>query len=269
MNKIFIIAVLSALGLMAFTNNAKAQEYQPQAGDKMISLRLGKAVDYGTLSSYEVNSSLSSSTTSISQPVSAYYLSNSNNSIVNAIGIEAKYFLSSNIALRFSGGGLLTASPSQDLMEGVSNDYDYPGTSIPTYAHLEGKTTYQFYGDLGADYYFNTSVNRLFPFVGIQVNSVYGRMEIYDGYRGVDNNEEVIPTYDTRRGEIYALGGSLVGGIDYYLSEGFFFGIELKCVSYMYNAKRVFHQPGLEAQDADTHVTSFLSQPVIKLGFKF
>nr|WP_319399363.1 BT1926 family outer membrane beta-barrel protein [uncultured Carboxylicivirga sp.] len=270
MNRKIIVKVLCMLLVMGGYTQAEAQEYAPQAGDKTISLRLGKSVDYPSLSYYEVNAGMSSNSVSIGQPVSRSSFYSDGNSIVNAIGVEGKYFLTSNIALRLAGGGMIVSSPSRDAVEGVGSVYyDYPGTAIPGYAHLEGRTTMQFYGDVGADYYFATKVPRLFPYAGVQANGVYGQMEIYDGYRGLDGNGEVIPTYDTRRGEVYAFGGSLVGGVDYYLAEGFFFGFEIKTVSYMYNVKRIFHQQGMEAQEAASHVTTIFAEPVLKIGFKF
>jgi outer membrane protein W len=249
-----------------------AQSYSPQAGDKSVSLRFGRAVSFGDLRYYEINRSTGSSSSelpAISVPSSGSF--STDNDMTNMIGVEVKYFLSSQLALRFSGAGAITGSPSQDAVSGVADatGTNYPGSYLPGWKMVEGRTTNQFYADLGADYYFASKYTRVNPYAGVQVNSTYAQMEIFDGYRGLDNDGEVIPTYDTRRGEAYGLGGSLVGGVDYYLTEGFILGIEIKAVSYMYNVKRVFHQSGMEAQEADTHNTHFLSQPVIKLGFRF
>jgi len=285
MKKILFVCMICVLALLGISNMAIAQEYAPQAGDKIVSLRLGRAVDYGDVNFYEINRGTQSSSTSISQPYSA--TNYQTNSVVNAIGVEAKYFVTSQIAVRFAGSGIISSSPSRDAVQGVSDPtgVNYPGTTLPSYVMLEGKTTKQFHIDLGADYYFTTKIARLQPYAGIQLNSIYGQMEIFDGFRGVYQQDqgkwidgeyvvtaeegEVIPTYDTRRGEAYGLGASIVGGIDYYLAEGFFLGVEIKGASYMYNVKKIFHQQGMEAQDAATHNTSFLTQPVIKLGFKF
>ena len=271
MKKILFVCIVCVLSLGGFSYQVKAQEYAPQAGDKIVSLRLGKAVGVGYVNYYDVNQVANGmQNTRISQP-SSVANGFTSNEIVNAIGVEAKYFLTSNIALRFAGSGILSSSPARDAQEGVQDPdgNNYPGATIPGFRHLEGKTTKQFYIDLGADYYFTTKIARLQPYAGVQVNSLYGQLEIFDGYRGLDGNGEVIPTYDTRRGEAYGLGGSIVGGIDYYLGEGFFLGLEIKGVSYMYNVNRIFHQPGMEAQESAAHNTSFLTQPVLKIGFKF
>jgi outer membrane protein W len=261
------------VALCLLSGGVMAQSYSPQAGDKSVSLRFGRAVSFGDLSYTEINRGTSSYSSlelpAISAPSSSRF--STQNDMTNMIGVEVKYFLSSQLALRFSGAGAITGSPSQDAVSGIDDatGEHYPGSYLPGWKMVEGRTTNQFYIDLGADYYFASKYARVNPYAGAQINSTYGQMEIFDGFRGLNNDGEVIPTYDTRRGEAYALGGSLVGGVDYYLSEGFILGIEIKAVNYMYNVKRVFHQSGMEAQEADTHNIHFLSQPVIKLGFRF
>lgn len=268
-NKI-LICICSALLVFVSLNSSMAQNNEPEKGDKIVSLRLGRSIDLGDISFSEINQTTDDRQyTYIRYPYSI--TSDNNNSIVNAIGLELKYFITNTLALRFAGSGTINISPSRDFVMGVKdpNGENYPGTTIPSFLHKEGKTTKQFNIDVGVDKYYTTKIKNLFVFAGIQFNYIYGQMEIYDGFRGLDSNGEVIPTYDTRRGETYGFGGSCVGGIDYYIAEGFFLGIEIRTVSYMYNVKRIFHQQGMEAQDASSRNMSFLNQPVIKLGFKF
>ncbi|WP_282038022.1 BT1926 family outer membrane beta-barrel protein [Saccharicrinis aurantiacus] len=248
--------------------SAVAQDYSINAGDKIFSLNLGNKVNYGFVSHYETNQSTNSSSAGeLSQPT---YITGYTNDVSNAIGVEFKYFVTSQIAVRLSGAGMISGAPSQDFVEGVdvleSND---PMAKVPSYAMTEGLNTQQYYVDLGADYYFTTSIDRLYPYVGVQGNFIYGSLELSDGYLGLDDNDEVLPTHDTRKGESYGFGGSLVGGVDYYLAPGFFLGVEIKAVSYMQSVKNIYHQSGLEAQNTYSHNTSFLTQPIIKLGFKF
>ena len=69
--------------------------------------------------------------------------------------------------------------------------------------------------------------------------------------------------------ENYGLGGSVVGGVDYYVAEGLFLGMEIKAFSYMYSVNRIFPQPGMEGGDADNHHIGIFSNPMFKIGFKF
>ena len=197
-----------------------AQESRPQAGDMSLSLRFGKAVSFD-INAYEVNRNTNSlysenDLPAANEPYSINYSTSS--SFTNISGVEFKYFVTNQIAVRFSGSGALSGLPSQDQTPGVTDPsgVNYPGTTIPGWSMLEGKTTKQFYIDLGADYYFTSKYDRVSPYGGLQFNSIYSQMEIFDGFRGVED-DEVIPTYDTRRGEGFSYGFSLIGGIDYYL----------------------------------------------------
>jgi hypothetical protein len=269
---------LKVLCLLVFVfalvqGTVQAQVYGPQAGDKSVALKFGRSVSFDDVSYSEVNSGLESSSVadgvSISVPTDASY--SSENDASNIIGVEAKYFVTSRIAIRLSASGSFGGSPSQDYVYGVDDptgEY-YPSTFQPSFNMIEGRSQMQYFLDLGADYYLPSKYERVCPYAGIQFNSIYSQLEIFDGYSGLDDNGDVIPTNDTRSGEAYSLGGSIIGGVDYYLTEGMFLGIEIRAVSYMYSVKRVFYQTGMEANDVDAHTTSFLAQPVLKLGFRF
>lgn len=262
------VALLMSVGL-------QAQGFGPQAGDKSVALKFGRAISFEDVKFTEVNSGMNpiysnfGRGVSISEPTASSY--SSSNNVTNIIGVEGKYFVTSEIAARISASGSFGGSPSQDYVLGVADPTgdNYPGTYFPGFNMFEGRSKSNFFLDLGADYYFSGSYDRVAPYVGVQFNSIYSQLEIFDGFRGLDSNQEVIGSFDTRRGEAYALGGSIVAGIDYYLSEGMFIGIEVKALSYMYSVKKVFHQTGMEAQAVDAHTTSFLAQPSLKLGFRF
>lgn len=285
MRKLKILRGLTVALMAIWVTGTTGQSFSPEAGDKSVSLRLGRGASFGDLQYQEVNQRATSPDyynwngilpAFQNQPGQPYSFNlTSSNNMNNIIGAEIKYFISSQMAVRFNGGGSVMSSPSSDALEvtgddiGSGNETAEPGTFVPGWEMLEGRTTMQYYGDLGVDYYFTGKYERVNPYAGVQGNATYGQMEIFDGYGGVDEDGEVVSSLDTRNGEGYAFGGSFVGGIDYYLSEGFILGIELKICNYMYNVKRVFHEPGMEPQEASTHQTSFLSQPVIKLGFRF
>jgi hypothetical protein len=251
-----------------------AQGAGPHGGGLSFSLILGKTqmVAGDFISFYEVNQVPYSNWdiyTDINVPGMNSF---SGNNLTSMIGVEAKYFITPQIAVRFNGSGAINSSPSRDATPAVvpdQGDEFGPGTFIPGFRMTEGRTLGQFFATLGGDYYFAVGSSRVNPYAGLQFNSAYGLMEIFDGFRGLDNHEEVITTWDTRRGEAWGLGGSLVGGIDYNLAEGLFFGFEIRVASYMYMGKRLFHQPGMEAQEAASYNTSFLAMPMVKLGFSF
>ena len=57
--------------------------------------------------------------------------------------------------------------------------------------------------------------------------------------------------------------------VDYFLMEGFYFGVEIKPVNYLYTYNAKKPGPGLEILDAKSNTFSFFTQPFLKLGFKF
>lgn len=275
MRKTIMLIVVCVLLGMTPLQGVHAQGTGPQGGDLAFSLVLGKTqmVAGDFISVWEVNQVTNRSIWSPDTDISAPHLNFfSGNNLTTMTGVEAKFFFTPQIAARFSGSGAINSSPSRDATPSVTPDTNAdmgPGTFIPGFRMTEGRTLGQFFATLGGDFYFATGRDRVHPYAGAQFNSAYGLMEIFDGFRGLDGNGEVVTTWDTRRGEAWGVGGSIVGGADIYLADGFFFGFEIKVASYMYTAKRIFHQPGMEAQEAFALNSSFLAQPMVKIGISF
>ena len=255
---------------------AVSMSFAPQKGEMMLSLRFGRAIDYADLQYGEI-SQYNQASTAIAHPsaVTDRYtdmnLDNNGNLKVNSVGVEFKYFITSQIAARVGGSGLISSSPSQDYIEGVySNTGSFtPGVDLSSYDDIEGETRMQFDFNLGADYYFKTKLERLHPYAGAEFNFLYARAEYATAYEGLDNSGNVILSAGPRLGEVCGIGSSVVAGLDYYIVEGLFVGVEMKAASFMYNAKCIYFQEGMEAYDANTYNTTFCDQFTFKIGFKF
>ncbi len=249
---------LILLSLLVTVVSMKAQ-YGPQAGDKSISLKLGKAEDFGGLWNIYQEDDGSYTMTSPSSSTST-----SDNSLVNMIGVEGKCFFTSHIAARLSFMGVMSSSPSQDAVEGVSNDS--LGVVIPTYNAVAKNGTYKYYGSIGADYYFTVKNERIHPYVGGLFTAKYARGIIGSSFDSDDSS-----TYDDtdQTAETYGFGGSVTGGVDYYIAPGMFIGFEVKVANYMYSVSKYTAEEGMSAMQADNYATSFLSNPCLKLGFTF
>ncbi len=268
---IMMIGALVLLGCF-LTKEAAAQEGMgPQGGDLSFSLILGKTqmLPSGFLTLAEVDQAPYTTNVNdmnnpyINPPSINFY---TGNTLTSMVGVEIKYFFSPELAVRFSGSGSINSSPALDAVPSVIVDNQ---AILPGHRMTTGRTMGQYFANLGVDYYFSTGRERVHPYAGVQFNGAYGLMEVFDGYRGLSWNEEPHTIWDVRRGEVWGLGGSLVGGVDYFLAEGFFFGFEIKAVSYVYTGKHLFHQPGMEAQGVGVHNTSFLAMPMVKIGFSF
>lgn len=90
------------------------------------------------------------------------------------------------------------------------------------------------------------------------------------GYQNANSvSSTVIYDLGVRTGEIFAVGVQLNAGVDYYLMEGLFMGLEIKPASWIYAYSASKPGPGLELQQSNTNTFAWLTQPVFKLGFKF
>lgn len=194
----------------------------------------------------------------------------SGNSVSNIVGIELRYFLQDNFALKLSGGGILNNTPARANTLPVYMEGDSGPVLIPAHDAVVADNNASFNVNLGGEYLFSTSNSRLFPYVGANVPFYYTRRSMYDPTIGTNAmGEPFIADLGTRHAETVGFGVQAVTGIDYYLMEGFYFGFEIKPVSYVYAYSTKVAAPGLGGLQADTHSFSFLSQTFMKIGFRF
>jgi hypothetical protein len=129
--------------------------------------------------------------------------------------------------------------------------------------------------NIGGEYHFATKYSRLFPYAGLTVPLYYAQRAIYNPTID-DGSTSTAPTgsprivdVGVRSVAIKGFGVQAVAGVDYYLFEGMYFGIEIKPISYVYTYSNKIPGPGLESLKADTHTYSFFSQIFFKVGFRF
>jgi len=112
----------------------------------------------------------------------------------------------------------------------------------------------------------------LSPYAGLTIPFYYGRRSMYDPTIN-DALDPTDPGYivdvGVRHGEIVGFGVQAVAGVDYYLMEGFYFGFELKPISYQYARLEQFPGPGLPTLQSNNTTFSFFSQTFLKIGFRF
>lgn len=201
------------------------------------------------------------------------------NSVSNIVGAEMRYFLKENIALKLSGGAILRNTPSSVNQPGVitlDNSGNPIGGSnaawIPAYQSIIADNQSDISINLGGEYHFATKYNRLSPYAGVTIPFYYGRRSFYDP----TINDQLDPSdpgfivdVGVRHGEIFGFGAQAVAGVDYYLMEGFYFGFEIKPISYVYSHTSQIPAPGLEPLYAINHSWSFFAQTFLKIGFRF
>jgi hypothetical protein len=262
-------SVLAQEGSSQSNGGGSAAGFAPEAGDISVAVLFGRG---NFLSSgLEMTPSAYNRANYWTVPgtaPSADMISTNDNSVTNIVGAEIRYFLQPNIALKLSGGAIHRNTPARVNVPGGMNDGSDNSSWIPAYEAVVSDNRLNANVNLGVEYHYNTKYNRLFPYTGLTVPFYYGRRTMYDPtITGGEN--PVIVDVGARHTEAIGFGAQVVGGVDYYLMEGLYFGFEIKPVSYIYAYNTKFPAPGLETLQADNHTISFFSQTFLKLGFRF
>lgn len=255
-------------GGSASAAKSSSASYAPEAGDISVAVLFGRGNFLN--SGLDVPRSAGTNTywTVPGTAPSANMINGNENSVSNIVGAELRYFLQPNIALKLSGGAIHRNTPARINVPGMIDRNSDNSTWIPDYQAVVSENSLDANVNLGVEYHYNTKYSRLFPYTGLTVPFYYGRRTEYDPtITGGEN--PVIVDIGARHVEAIGFGAQVVGGVDYYLMEGLYFGFEIKPVSYIYAYNTKFPAPGLETLQADNHTISFFSQTFLKLGFRF
>lgn len=273
-----LVAMLFGMlgGVYAQDSDNSSADYAPAAGD------LSGAILFGRGNFLNGNLFVPPSATQTSYynnwtvPGTAPYnntIGTENNSVNNIVGMELRYFLQNNIAIKLSGGAILYDTPARDNIPAVVVENPNGGPDVvwvPEQEAVVADNRADINVNLGGEYHFSSKYSRLFPYAGVTVPFYYARRSMFDPTIEVnDNDEPVVTDLGTRHVEIIGFGAQAVAGVDYYLLEGLYFGFEVKPVSYVYAYSTKVAGPGLGGIQADNHSYSFFSQTFMKIGFRF
>lgn len=186
--------------------------------------------------------------------------------ITNMVGGEARYFITSMIAVKLSGGAILRNTPAVDNLPGIIDSGSPNAAWIPDYQATAADNSSDININIGGEYHFATKYNRLSPWAGLTIPIYYGRRSAYDPT--IDDNGNVADV-GLRHTELFGIGVQAAAGVDYYLMEGFYIGFEFKPISFVQAKSTKIPAPGLEAREASNSTLSFFSQPFFKVGFRF
>lgn len=264
MKKYIIISAL-LIGLMG---SLSAQNLGPSAGEMSGAVLFGNG-PYLSVPVPYAPQDYSSWTVSGSAPY-MYLVENGENTLMNLVGIELRYFLTGNIAIKASGGAVIRKNPSVINIPGIMDPNSPNATWIPNYSSIEQRNSMDANLNIGADWIFKTKYDKVFPFAGLNIPILYGKRTYYDPtITFSEYGDPVISDISPRHGEVYAYGLQAVGGLDYYFAEAFYMGFEFKPVSWIYAGSRQFPAAGLPALKAESNTFSFFNQVNFKIGFKF
>ena len=245
LRKLIILAVAPMMCLAV-----SAQDYTPKKGDFTVAA----TVSYNSYTSLDAanGSSSSHSLTAVSTNWTDKKL---------MVGLEGGWFFQDLWKLTLGGGMNISKNPGYAAVPGVWEDYDVTA-GIPTYNAVASQSEMQFNVYAGVDRYFDNliKVNNLMPYFGARMGYAYGRNSAY-----ADDETWMGKSI----GESFNLRWSLVAGLDYFLSEAFFLGIQVEPFAYTYNKSTLKPQEGLGNLSANSHNFGILAAPTLKVGFKF
>jgi hypothetical protein len=257
MKRILILLVI----LISF-GTIRAQEQDsiigPKEGTVMVSLILGNASTYANSGWLQLPASLQNSYSIISP----FIINNpSSNSLVNLVGLEGKWFFSNTWAVSLNGAAVLSATPAYEGTPGVYSGI--PIANIPSYSNVPARQNAEVIINLGVAKYFATKNKHLFWYLSPVGTFHYGRVSGYEVTQGTTDPGT------TRYAEGYGIGLSGSAGAEYFTKNGIFFGFEIQGVSGTYTVNSILPLEGMAPLRSNNYNFSFLSQPIVKLGFRF
>jgi hypothetical protein len=271
--KILLLALLGVLVVpLQGQETVSTGKGYPQAGNVQVNLLLGKGFFYNAdgVLLLEQNATVVGDNPNLNTGLPAYLtLSDpNNNSLLNMIGAEVKYFVTNQIALSLSGAGYINNTPWR---EAVDPTVSGTVTVFPKYVNIDAQLKTRVVANLGGQYYFWVSNDRIHPYAGILGTFQFASLSAQSTYAGFDDASLEADKRDAgvRTGQLFGWAASAVAGIEYSIFPGFTVGFEIKPFSYYYSGLTLFAQPGLDAMTGENQDYSIFAQPIFKIGFRF
>ena len=216
------------------------------------------------------------------------------NSLVNIVGVQGKYFWQDCWSVSFSGGMNIGVTPKKDYIEANVLDQNLQTgevtNQLPASKYINATATNNFFVNAGIERYFRTKNKRISPYVGASVGYQMARVETREPYTGlmvdIDNmttmpnpgfNEEgqhgtlveqqvYIPA--GKIGQMFAIKGAAVAGVEYSLMPGMFLALEFQPLSYRYDVIQIAPQ-GFSHYNLCHHNIKIFDMPTVRIGYRF
>ena len=286
-----LLSAFMAVSAMAQTQESTGKEcatFGPQKGQWEISLGLGKSgVFYNENNSFLLPNitpggglvGLPNGSGVESGYLNPYLNINgfNNNSLVNIVGVQAKYFFQDCWSLSFSGGLNTSITPKKDYIESTEI-LDEPNISLPEQKYINAQTTNNWYVNIGVERYFKTKNTRIHPYVGGMVGFQMARVDTREPYTGkyvtIDPNDpdtkvdQQVYVPAGKVGQMYGIKAAGVAGVEYSFTQGMFIALECQPFAYRYDVIQIAPQ-GFDHYNLSHHNIKFIDTPMLRLGFRF
>lgn len=255
---IFTIAMTNISYGQSETGDDSTNGFTPSKGNFTASLLLGK----GQYANYVYAPSTNLGSISNDQPNTGV-ISTNNNSLVNMVGAEARYFITKQISLKLSGGFVTSTTPQQQNIESVDN-------LTPEIRAVESNERVDLNFAIGSEYHFvNKTRKRMSPYLGVSIPIYYGKHSQFDPtVEESGGNVDIQDLYGTRTSVLLGFGIQSLAGIDYYINKDIYFGVQINPLGFSYTRVDKSSGAGFDTSKASTSDINILTQPVLKLGFR-
>lgn len=258
MKKNILIIVMLLYSIHSFAQLTLNRDDRYTKKDIVISLLLGRGQFASPV--FAPASNLGS----VSNPTPQTGVVNGNdNSLLNMIGVEARYFLSSRIAVKLSGAAIFNTTPARESLSGVPN-------AIPEIEAVSAEERIDLNFIPGVEYHFPVKSKKLSPYSGLALPIIYGRHSVNNPNITVNDSSSLEgDVFGARKAAIFGLGSQLYSGVDYYFNNEIYLGAQINILGSTYTTVEKSSGNGFDISQTENVQINFLTQPVIKVGFKF
>lgn len=213
------------------------------------------------------------------------------NSLVNIVGLQTKYFFKDCWDVNFTFGMNIGVTPKKDYVNSISStslidpSKEFDPTAIPAEKYVNAQADNNWFVTVGVDRYFATKNPRINPYVGVLAGFQMCRITTSEPYTGrtvdvsnltyvdgTDNDITEVPEYvfmaGGKAGQMMGITGSVVAGVEYGLSHGLYLALECRPLSYRYDIIQIAPQ-GFGSYNLCHHNIKIVDMPILKLGVRF
>ncbi len=276
MKRIFLV-MFSLLGVVAFSQDKQDENteqkteqsvFSPKKGTITAAVKFGRGATIGSSYAAPANSSAVNG----SYPTTEGYVdANNAGAMVSMAGLEGNYFITDKMAINLGIGLTFRTTPPAVNLPGVTSD---DGMNLaPSYAAVVGEDKFDAYVTPGVHWYYKLKSPRLLPYVGFNIPMQYSRQSLFDPTVNVDTSTgssagATAINYGKSHYDLFVIGLQGTAGLDYYLTQELYIGLDVKPISYYYVLSNKKPRPGALGRKSDNYTLSLFSQYFFKLGFR-
>lgn len=256
MKKNIFLALLVFLSLAVTAQETEAtkdadKSVRPMKRNFTVGISMGNSPFFSTgLNVFSGNDVAGTPTTT---PINLF-----NNSAVNMVGVDTRYFVTNNWAVTFSGALSYNENPYTVA---------YPAAGdLPAYDATVQQSFMNFTYAVGAVYFFDYKKNdRIMPYLGLAIPVSHARNSTFDP--SLDASGAPVQLGQAHV-DVLGIGAQVVAGLDYYIADGIFLGASIRPFSWTSINNTRYPGPGLLSKRTNSYNFSTFVQPMLTLGFK-